>query len=123
MNASGTPVFGRLVTVYTISAAMAGIAGGLFAQSNAYVTLDVLDFARSGTVLIVLVLGGTGRLYGAFLGGAVYMALEDELARISPEFWEIGVGLVLIAVVLFFRGGLLGASDALIRRIKGRSAG
>ncbi|MRG72045.1 branched-chain amino acid ABC transporter permease [Alphaproteobacteria bacterium HT1-32] len=123
MNAIGTPVFGRLVTVYTISAAMAGIAGGLFAQSNAYVTLDVLDFARSGTVLIVLVLGGTGRLYGAFLGGAVYMALEDELARISPEFWEIGVGLVLIAVVLFFRGGLLGASDALVRRIKGKSAG
>ncbi|MEQ9200668.1 MAG: branched-chain amino acid ABC transporter permease, partial [Rhodospirillales bacterium] len=105
----------------TISAAIAGIAGGLFAQSNAYVTLDVLDFARSGTVLIVLVLGGTGRLYGAFLGGAVYMVLEDELARISPEFWEIGVGLVLIAVVLFFRGGLLGASDALMRLIRGRS--
>lgn len=122
MNAIGSPVFSRLVGIYTISAAMAGIAGGLFAQSNAFVTLDVLSFARSGTVLIVLVLGGTGRLYGAFIGGAVYMILEDELSRMSPEFWEIGVGLVLVAVVLFFRGGLLGAVDLVVRRLRGKGA-
>lgn len=122
MNAVGSPVFSRLVAVYTVSAAMAGIAGGLFAQSNAFVTLDVLSFARSGTVLIVLVLGGTGRLYGAFIGGAVYMILEDELSRMSPEFWEIGVGLVLVAVVLFFRGGLLGAADLVVKRLRGKDA-
>ncbi len=114
MTAIGAPVHWRLVTIYTISAAMAGIAGGLFAQSNAYVTLDVLSFARSGTVLIMLVLGGTGRLYGAFVGAAVYMILEDELAKLSPEFWEFGVGLLLVVVVLFFKGGLIGAFDRLI---------
>ncbi len=113
MTAIGAPVHMRLVTIYTISAAMAGIAGGLFAQSNAYVTLDVLSFARSGTVLIMLVLGGTGRLYGAFVGATVFMILEDELAKLSPEFWEFGVGLLLVVVVLFFKGGLIVAFERL----------
>ncbi|MBT3536826.1 MAG: branched-chain amino acid ABC transporter permease [Rhodospirillaceae bacterium] len=119
MHGIGTPVHGRLVTIYTISAAMAGVAGGLFAESNAYVTLDVLSFARSGTVLIMLVLGGTGRLYGAFVGTAVYMILEDELAKLSPEFWEFGIGLLLVIVVLFFRRGLMGALEDLRRRLGG----
>ena len=87
---------------------MAGIAGGLFAQSNVFVTLDVLSFARSGAVLIMLILGGTGRLYGAFVGATVYMVLEDELAKLSPEFWEFGIGLLLVLTVLFARRGLLG---------------
>ena len=108
MHAIGTPVFKRLVIVYTLSAAIAGAAGALFAQSNAYVTIDVLDFSRSGTVLVVLILGGLGRLYGAFVGGAVYVILEEELSKLSPEFWELGVGLVLVLVVMFARDGLLG---------------
>lgn len=111
MHAIGTPVHRRLVRVYTISAAMAGIAGALFAQSNAYVTLDVLSFARSGTIVIILVLGGTGRLYGAFVGAVVYLVLEDELAKLSPEFWEFGVGLLLVLTVLFARRGLLGVLE------------
>jgi len=118
MHAVGTPVHFRLVAIYTISAAMAGIAGGLFAESNAYVTLDVLSFARSGAVLIMLVVGGVGRLYGAFLGPVVFLILEDELAKLSPEFWQFGIGLLLVVVVLFFRGGLLGAADALRDRLK-----
>lgn len=117
MHAIGTPVHGRLVRIYTISAAVAGVAGALFAQSNAYVTLDVLSFARSGTIVIILVLGGTGRLYGAFVGGVVYMILEDELAKLSPEFWEFGVGLVLVLTVLFARGGLLGAMERIMNMI------
>jgi branched-chain amino acid transport system permease protein len=108
MHAIGTPVYWRLVTIYTMSAAMAGIAGGLFAQSNAFVTLQVLSFTRSGTILIMLILGGVGRLYGAFVGTVVYMVLEDQLAKWSPEFWEFGVGLVLVLTVLFARQGLLG---------------
>lgn len=125
MHAIGAPVHLRLVVVYTISAAMAGLAGALFAQQNQFVTLDVMSFARSGVVLIVLVLGGSGRLYGAFIGAAVYVALEDELAKVSPEYWEFGVGLMLVLVVLFFRGGLLGGLDALtarLRRMTGRTA-
>jgi branched-chain amino acid transport system permease protein len=113
MHAIGTPVYWRLVTIYTISAAMAGIAGGLFAQSNAFVTLEVLSFTRSGTILIILILGGIGRLYGAFVGAVVYRVLEDQLAKWSPEFWEFGVGLLLVLTVLFARRGLLGLlSDA-----------
>ena len=113
MNAIGAPVYWRLVTVYTLAAVIAGVAGGLFAQVNAFVTLDVLGFQRSGTVLIMLVLGGTGRLYGAFWGVILFMVLEDQLARLSPEFWEFGVGLLLVLIVLFGRGGVLGLWDRL----------
>jgi len=118
MHAIGSPVHWQLVKIYTISAGMAGMAGALFAQANAYVTLEVLSFATSGTVLIMVILGGTGRLYGAFIGAIVYKILEDELSKVSPEFWELGVGLTLILVVLFFRGGLLGAFDSLVKTIK-----
>lgn len=119
MHAIGTPVHRRLVTIYSISAAMAGVAGALFAQSNAFVTLDVLSFARSGTVVIMLVLGGVGHLYGAFVGVTVYMVLEDEFSKLSPAFWEFGVGLVLVLTVLFARGGLLGLAIS-VRQWVGR---
>ncbi len=118
MQAVGSPVHRRLVTVYTIAAAMAGVAGGLYAQSNAFVTLGALGFERSAAVLIMLILGGTGRLYGAFVGTAVYMLLEDRLAKLSPEFWQFGVGLVLVLTVLFARGGLLGLVERAARGAK-----
>lgn len=121
MHAIGTPVHRKLVIIYTISAGMAGVAGGLFAESNAFVNLDVFSFARSGAVLIMLVLGGVGRLYGAFVGTVVYMILEDELAKLSPEFWEFGIGLLLVIVVLFFRGGILGAMDRLAAGVRRRN--
>lgn len=122
MHAIGTPVYARLLLAYVISAGLAGVAGALFAQSNAYVTLDVLSFARSGAVLIFLILGGTGKLYGAFIGTSVYLILEDELAKLSPEFWEFGLGLVLVLVVLFFRRGVLGAFEDLAAKLRtGRS--
>ena len=122
MHSIGAPVHQRLVTIYVISAIIAGIAGALFAQSTAYVTLDVLSFARSGAVLIVLILGGTGRLYGAFIGSVVYMVVEDELSRLSPEFWEFGLGLVLVLVVMFFRRGLLGAVENMAMWMKRRTS-
>jgi branched-chain amino acid transport system permease protein len=115
MHAVGSPVHRRLVTIYTISAAMAGVAGALYAQSNAYVTLSALGFERSATVLIILILGGTGRLYGAFLGAAIFMLLEDGLAKLSPEFWEFGVGAVLVLTVLFARRGLAGLLEDVAR--------
>lgn len=117
MHAVGADVHHRLVAVYTIGAAMAGVAGGLFAQTNVFVTLEVLGFDRSGAVLIMLILGGTGRLYGAFVGAAVYVVLRSELAKASPEFWEFGVGLLLVLVVLFARGGILGLVDRLRARL------
>jgi branched-chain amino acid transport system permease protein len=108
MPAIGAPVPRQLLAIYTISAAMAGVAGALLAQTTEFVALQTLSFERSGDVLIILILGGTGRLYGAFLGSAVYMLLQDQLAKTSPTYWLFGLGLVLVLVVLFARRGLLG---------------
>ena len=108
MHAIGSPVHRRLVTVYTIAAGIAGIAGALFTQTNAYVTLTVFDFEVSAKVMVMLILGGTGRLYGAFVGATIYMILEDYLSKLSPAFWQFGIGLLLVLTVLFARRGLLG---------------
>ena len=108
MHAVGSPVHGRLLTVYTIAAAIAGVAGALFAQTNAYVTLGVFDFDNSAGVLVMLVLGGVGRLYGAFVGAVIYMVLQDTLSKASPHYWQFAVGLMLVLTVLFARRGLLG---------------
>ncbi len=108
MHAIGSPVHRRLVTVYTIAAAIAGVAGALFTQTNAYVTLTVFDFDNSAKVMVMLILGGTGRLYGAFVGAVVYMVLEDYFSKLSPTFWQFGIGLLLVLAVLFARRGLLG---------------
>ena len=108
MHAIGSPVHRRLVTVYTVSAAIAGVAGALFTQTNAFVTLTVFDFDNSAKVMVMLILGGTGRLYGAFVGAVVYMVLEDYFSKLSPTFWQFGIGLLLVLAVLFARRGLLG---------------
>jgi branched-chain amino acid transport system permease protein len=113
MNAIGSPVHRRLVTVYAISAAIAGMAGALFTQTNAYVTLTVFDFDTSAKVMVMLILGGTGRLYGAFIGATVYMVLEDYLSKASPTFWQFGIGILLVLVVLFARRGLLGVAESI----------
>ena len=121
MHAIGSPVHRRLVTVYTISAAIAGVAGALFTQTNAYVTLTVFDFDNSAKVMVMLILGGTGRLYGAFLGAVVYMLMEDNLSKLSPTFWQFGIGLMLVLVVLFARRGLLGLFEDAGRYLKKRT--
>ena len=118
MHAIGSPVHRRLVTVYAISAAIAGMAGALFTQTNAYVTLTVFDFDSSAKVMVMLILGGTGRLYGAFIGAAVYMIMEDHLSKMSPTFWQFGIGLLLVVVVMFARRGLLGLAEDIGRRFK-----
>jgi branched-chain amino acid transport system permease protein len=122
MHAIGAPVRRRLVVCYTISAALAGVAGGLWAQTNAYVNLSALDLDRAATVLIILILGGYGRLYGAFVGAAAYMALEHFLARIYPTAWQLGLGLLLVVVALYAQNGILGLSEVLWRRYRARRA-
>ena len=122
MHAIGAPVRRRLVVCYTISAALAGTAGGLWAQTNAYVNLSALDLDRAATVLIILILGGYGRLYGAFVGAVTYMTLEHFLARIYPTAWQLGLGLLLVAVALYAQNGILGLSDVLWRRYRARRA-
>jgi branched-chain amino acid transport system permease protein len=113
MHAVGAPVRTRLIVCYTISAAIAGIAGGLWAQANAYVNLSTLGLDRAATVLIILVLGGYGRLYGAFVGAVAYMVLAHFLSKLYPTAWQLGLGLMLVIIALFFRGGILGMGDAI----------
>ncbi|RIK91638.1 MAG: branched-chain amino acid ABC transporter permease, partial [Burkholderiales bacterium] len=98
-------------------------AGALYAQYNAFVTLNLFGFERSGTALVMLVLGGVGRLYGAIVGVPLYMLLEDRFAKISPEFWGFGIGLLLVLGVLFLRGGLAGSLAAIFGRARGPRGG
>jgi branched-chain amino acid transport system permease protein len=120
MPAIGAPVGRRRIAVFTIAAALAGIAGGLLAQTTQFVGLDVLGFPRSAAVLIMLALGGTGRLYGAFLGAGLFMLMQDYLARQNPAYWELWIGLLLVVVVLFARGGVLGGIDVARERLMRR---
>jgi branched-chain amino acid transport system permease protein len=105
-------VLRRLVTAYAIAAALSGAAGALLAQTEQFVSLEVLSFARSGTVVIMLILGGAGRLYGAFVGVPLYMLAQDQLAEQFPIYWSTGLGFLLIAVALGARGGVLDVRDA-----------
>lgn len=116
MPALGTPVRQRLVGAFTFSAALAGIAGALLAQTTQFVGLDVLSFTRSAEVLIILVLGGTGRLYGALLGAPLFMVAQDYLSGLNPVYWQFWLGLLLVLVVLFARGGVLGGLERIQRR-------
>jgi branched-chain amino acid transport system permease protein len=118
MNAIGAPVYWRLLLVYTISATLAGIAGALLTQVNQLVGLNVLGVEPSGDILVMLILGGVGRLYGAFIGPVVYLIAQDYLAKQYPEYWYLGIGALLIVVVLFARGGILGIADVLLRNKK-----
>jgi branched-chain amino acid transport system permease protein len=112
MPAIGAPVRWRLVAIYTAAAAIAGIAGALLAQTTQFVGLDVLAFNRSAELMIMVVLGGAGRLYGAIIGAAVFMVVQDYLAGINPVYWQFWLGLLLVAMVLFARGGILGAIES-----------
>lgn len=114
MHSIGVPVYRRLLTAYTISGMMAGLAGALLAQTNEFVGLNVLSFDLSGELLVMLILGGVGRLYGAFVGPLVYLVAQDFLAKQFPEYWYFGIGLMLVLVVLFARGGILGLADAMV---------
>jgi branched-chain amino acid transport system permease protein len=82
----------------------------------------VFGFQRSAEVMIMLVLGGTGTLYGALLGAAVFMFLQDYLSNLNPVYWQFWLGMLLVLLVLFARGGLMGALLALSRYARRRTA-
>jgi branched-chain amino acid transport system permease protein len=115
MHAIGAPVDRRRLVIYTISAAFAGTAGALIAQTTQFVGLGVLGLERSGTVLIMLIIGGIGRLYGAFIGVPLYMIAQDRFSEIEPVYWYFWIGLLMVAVVVFARGGVLGLAERLRR--------
>ncbi|WP_310609598.1 branched-chain amino acid ABC transporter permease [Limnohabitans sp.] len=100
MAALGTPVFLRLLAMYTAAGLLAGAAGALSAQTNAVVGLDSLSFAMSAEALVMLVLGGAGNLTGALVGAAVFTLLHHTASSINPYHWLFVVGFLLMAVVL-----------------------
>jgi branched-chain amino acid transport system permease protein len=122
MPAIGAPVARRLRTIFTLAAGVAGIAGALLAQTTQFVGIDTLGFPRSAELMIMLVLGGTGRLYGGLVGAAIFMIAQDYLSGINPVYWQFWIGLFLVVIVLFAHGGLLGGLDALRARLRKREA-
>lgn len=117
MAALGTPVWRQLFVVYTVAGTLAGVAGALSAQVNTIVGLDSLGFALSAEALVMLVLGGAGRLYGALIGAAVFMVLHHTAAAINPYHWLFVVGAALMLVVLLPRQQLAQWFLAPLRRL------
>ncbi len=102
-SAIGVPVNARLVAIYTIAAAYAGIAGALLTQVTAFASLDVFSFERSADLLLVLIIGGTGYLYGGLIGAVIFKVMHDYLANLTPQYWPFWIGLVLVLIVLIGR--------------------
>lgn len=107
----------RLVAVYTVAAIYAGLAGALLAQTTQFVSLDVLAFHRSADGLLVLVLGGSGYLYGGLFGAVVFKLLHAWLSALTPQYWLFWIGLFLVVIVMVGRDRLLGWPRALLARI------
>lgn len=106
-GAIGIPVTARIATAYTIAAALAGAAGALLAQTTGFASLDVFDFHRSADVMLVLIVGGTGWLYGGVAGAIVFKLMYDVLAAITPQYWTFWLGLFLVVLVQVGRDRLL----------------
>ena len=102
-SAIGIPVNRRLIAIYTVSAGFAGIAGALLTQTTAFCSLDVFSFERSADLLLVLIIGGTGYLYGGLIGAVIYKFLQDWIASLTPQYWQFWIGFVLVVIVLVGR--------------------
>ena len=108
MPAIGVASRNHIRTIYTIAAAIAGIAGALIAQTTQTVSLEALSFERSADVLVMLVLGGAGRLYGELVGSIVFMIARDQFSGIAPQYWYFWIGVLLVTVVMLLPNGILG---------------
>jgi branched-chain amino acid transport system permease protein len=124
--AIGVPVNRRLIAIYTLSAFCAGIAGALFTQTTALASLDVFSFERSADLMLVLVIGGAGYLYGGLIGAVVFRMLQEVFSTITPQYWQFWIGLVLVVIVLVGRQRMhrwvLWAPNLIIKQIGGRKA-
>jgi branched-chain amino acid transport system permease protein len=115
-SAVGINVNMRLVAIYTIAAGYAGVAGALLAQTSAFASLAVFDFDRSADLLLVLIIGGTGYLYGGLIGALIFKVLQDVLSHLTPQYWPFWIGLLLVAIVLVGRERI-GSWTVPIRRL------
>jgi branched-chain amino acid transport system permease protein len=105
--AIGIPVNARLAGVYTVAAGMAGAAGALLAQTTGFASLDLFEFHRSADVMLILVVGGTGWLYGGIAGAIVFKLMQDAISAITPQYWTFWLGLFLVVLVMVGRDRLV----------------
>ncbi len=120
MRALGAESRAHIRKIYTIAAAMAGAAGAVLTQTTETVSLGVLDFQRSADILVILILGGAGRLYGGLVGAIIYMIARDQFSGINPQYWYFPIGVLLILVVLFLPNGILGGLAQLAATERGK---
>ncbi|GLH77420.1 branched-chain amino acid ABC transporter permease [Bradyrhizobium sp. SSBR45G] len=124
--AVGIPVNKRLIAIYTVAAFYAGIAGALFTQTTALASLDVFSFERSADLVLLLVIGGSGYLYGGLIGAAVFRMLQELFQWITPQYWMFWIGLVLVVIVMVGRHRIhayaLWLPNLILRQIAGRKA-
>jgi branched-chain amino acid transport system permease protein len=113
----------RIIAVYTVAAAYAGAAGALLAQTTQIVSLDLFDFHRSADVMLMLIIGGAGYLYGGLIGAAAFIVLRDVISGATPEYWEFWIGLALVILVLAGRERIEAAPWRLIALVTPRPAG
>jgi branched-chain amino acid transport system permease protein len=114
-RAVGIPVEARLIAIYTIAAFYAGVAGGLLAQTQAFASLDVFSFDRSADLLLVLIIGGAGYLYGGLIGAVLFKLMQDYLALLTPQYWPFWIGLLLVGIVLIGRERITQWTAPLVR--------
>jgi branched-chain amino acid transport system permease protein len=117
--AIGIAVDWRLIAIYTVAAAYAGIAGALLAQTTSFASLEVFSFDRSADLLLVLIIGGAGYLYGGLIGAVIFKFMQDYISGLTPQYWPFWIGLVLVAIVLVGRDRI-SSWTAPIRRIAAR---
>jgi branched-chain amino acid transport system permease protein len=116
MPAIGAASRAHIRKIYTISAAIAGVAGAVIAQTTQTVSLEALSFERSADVLVMLVLGGAGRLYGGLVGAAIFLVARDRFSGIAPQYWYFWIGVLLVMVVTLLPNGILGGLSKIIAR-------
>ncbi|CCE00789.1 branched-chain amino acid ABC transporter permease [Bradyrhizobium sp. STM 3809] len=125
-SAIGIPVNKRLIAIYTVAAFYAGIAGALFTQTTALASLDVFAFERSADLVLLLVIGGSGYLYGGLIGAAVFRMLQELFQWITPQYWMFWIGLVLVVIVMVGRHRIhayaLWLPNLILKQIAGRKA-
>ncbi len=124
--AIGVPVNRRLIAIYTLASFYAGIAGALFTQTTQLASLDVFSFERSADLMLVLVIGGTGYLYGGLIGAVVFRMLQEFFSSLTPQYWQFWIGLVLVVIVLVGRARLhrwaLFVPNLILRQFGGQKA-
>jgi branched-chain amino acid transport system permease protein len=116
MPAIGADSRAHIRKAFTIAAAIAGLAGAVLAQTTENVSLESISFQRSADVLVMLVLGGAGRLYGGLVGAAIFMVARDQFSGIAPQYWYFWIGVLLVTVVMVLPNGILGGLSALYAR-------